>query len=148
MGNTIVLPPRLSSLAFLIGAEWNVVTTGSVRQHTLPLTSLVCRAIDQLTPHTPKEIRSSVIESLLRYLDTDAIVFFAPEGQAHGQLLQIQIEEWTPVIKWAERTFGVDIHSRSGEIGIGQFTKQPLETREAFCAWMEKYTPFLCGRLI
>ena len=70
-----------------------------------PLTSLVCRAIDQLTPNTPKEIRSSVIESLLRYLDTDGILFFAPEGQAHGQLLRIQTEEWTPVKNWAERDF-------------------------------------------
>lgn len=138
LGNTIILPPRLSTLAYLIGAEWNVVTTGSVRQHTLPLTSLVCRAIDQLTPNTPKEIRDGVIESLLRYLDTDAVLFFAPEGQAHGQLLQIQTEEWTPLINWAKTTFKVDIHSRSGEIGIGQFTKQPLATREAFRSWMEK----------
>lgn len=137
-GNTIVLPARLSNLAYLIGAEWNVVTTGSVRQHTLPLTSLVCRALDQLAPGAPKEVRGSVIEELLRYLDTDAILFFAPEAQAHGGLLRLQTEEWTPLIRWAGETFGVDIHSRSGELGIGQFEKQPAETREKFRRWMEK----------
>jgi len=138
LGNTILLPERLSTLAYLIGAEWNVVTTGSVRQHTLPLTSLVCRAIDQLTPGTPKEIRSSVIDSLLRYLDTDAILFFAPESQAHGQLVKMQLDEWIPVIKWASDTFGVQIHSRSGEVGIGQFKKQPDSTREKFRQFMER----------
>jgi ATP synthase F1 complex assembly factor 2 len=139
LGNTIILPPRLSTLAYLIGAEWNIVTTGSVRQHTLPLTSLVCRAIDQLTPGTPKEIRSAVIESLLGYLDTDAIIFFAPESQAHGSILRMQIKEWAPLVKWASKTFGVDIHSRSGEVGIGQFAKQPVETSDAFRTWMESY---------
>ena len=129
----------MSTLAYLIGAEWNVVTTGSVRQHTLPLTSLVCRAIDQLTPHTPKETRATVIEDLLRYLDTDAVLFFAPEGQAHGQLLRIQLEEWSPVIEWSKKVFEVVIHSRSGETGIGQFGKQPKETRNAFRNWMETY---------
>src|SRR5208282_3158160 len=143
-GNTILLPLRLSTLAYRIGAEWNVVTTGSVRQHTLPLTSLVCRAIDQLTPDTPKEIRGAVIESLLQYLDTDAILFFAPESQAHGQLLRMQTEEWTPIIQWAEKAFQVSIHSRSGEVGIGQFAKQPFATREEFRTWMQSYLSLLC----
>jgi chaperone required for assembly of F1-ATPase len=75
-------------------------------------------------------------------LDTDAILFFAPEGQAHGQLLRMQIEEWTPVTNWAQDTFGVEIHSRSGEKGIGQFTKQPPETMDVFQKWMEKYIIF------
>jgi ATP synthase mitochondrial F1 complex assembly factor 2 len=139
VGNTILVPPRLATLAYLIGAEWNVVTTGSVRQHTLPLTSLVCRAIDQLTPNSPKEIRESVIDDLLRYLDTDAILFFAPQHQAEGTLLRMQMEEWTPLIKWALEAFGTPIHSRSGEVGIGQFAHQPEETKKAFRTWMEKY---------
>lgn len=115
-----------------------------MRQHTLPLTGLVCRAIDQLTPGTPKEIRAGVIESLLRYLDTDAILFFAPENQAYGALLQLQTEEWTPVINWAQKTFHVKIHSRSGEIGIGQFNKQPEATKGKFEQWMNTYYP-VCG---
>lgn len=76
---------------------------------------------------------------MLRYLDTDAILFFAPESQAHGQLVKMQLEEWTPVIKWASDTFGVEIHSRSGEVGIGQFKKQPDSTREKFRQFMERY---------
>lgn len=137
-GNTIFLPPRLSTLAYLIGAEWNVVTTGSVRQHTLALTSLACRAIDQLTPGASKDIRAGVIDSLLQYLDTDAILFFGPESQAHGQLLQTQTEEWTPVINWAQEAFDVKIYSRSGEAGIGEFPKQPEETKVRVREWMER----------
>jgi ATP synthase mitochondrial F1 complex assembly factor 2 len=135
-GNTILLPSSLSTLAHLIGAEWNVVTTGSVRQHTLPLTSLACRAIDHLTPNSPKEIRRSVIDSFIRYLDTDAVLFFAPEDQALGKLTKLQIEEWTPIINWAQGTFGVEIDVRPGEVGIGQFKKQPEETRERFREWL------------
>ena len=99
----------------------------------------MCRAIDQLTPGAPKDIRASAIESLIRYLDTDAVLFLAPESQAHGTILRMQKEEWMPVIKWASEAFGVDIHSRSGEVGIGQFAKQPQETRDVFRKWMESY---------
>jgi chaperone required for assembly of F1-ATPase len=81
-----------------------------------------------------------VIDSLLRYLDTDAVLFFAPESQAHGQLLRMQMEEWTPIIKWAEKTFEVSIHSRSGEVGIGQFAKQPSATHDKFGEWMQRYS--------
>lgn len=137
IGNIIVVPPRLSILAHLIGLEWDVVTTGSVRQHTLPLTSLVCRAIDHLTPGATNEIRSAVIESVLRYLDTDAILFFAPEYQGHGTLTQMQAEEWNPVINWAQRAFDVKIYLSSGETGIGQFKKQPEETKRKFRQWLQ-----------
>jgi len=88
---------------------------------------------------TPKNVRASAIDGLLRYLDTDAILFFAPEQQGHGKLTAMQLDEWTPVIKWASDTFGVEIHSRSGEVGIGQFRKQPVETREKFKEFMERY---------
>jgi len=77
-----------------------------------------------------------VIDELASWLDTDAILFFAPVGQAHGRLLQMQKEEWGPIIRWAKETFGVEIHERSGEVGIGQFTKQPEETRKRFKEWM------------
>jgi ATP synthase mitochondrial F1 complex assembly factor 2 len=102
------------------------------------LTSLVCRAVDQLNPKSPKQIRESVIDDLLRYLDTDAVLFFAPQSQAEGSLLKMQIEEWTPLIQWASDAFDSPIHTRSGEVGIGQFAHQPEETKKRVRQWIEK----------
>ena len=31
--------------------------------------------------------------------------FFAPESQAHGQILRMQTEQRTPIIQWAEKAF-------------------------------------------
>jgi len=83
-----------------------------------------------------------VIDELSSWLDTDAILFFAPEGQAHGRLLQMQKEEWGPLVKWAKETLDVEIYERSGEVGIGQFSKQPEETKKRFREWMDTLDPF------
>ena len=138
MGTTILIPPSLPTLAHLIAAEWNIVTTGSIKQHTLPLTSLVCRAIDHLDPASPKQIREQVIEDLHRYIDTDAILFFAPHEQAQGELTKLQIEEWLPLIRWGCDAF-YEIYTRSPDGGIANFKRQPWKTRNVLKNWMMTY---------
>ena len=135
IGTEILIPPQLGILAHLIGAEWNVVTTGSIRQHSLPLTSLVCRALDHLDPANPKNIREQVIEELHRYIDTDTILFFAPHDQAQGKLVKMQLEEWQPLIRWGTNAFW-ELYPRSAEKGIANFGRQPWKTRNVLKNWM------------
>ena len=135
IGTEILIPPQLGILAHLISAEWNVVTTGSIRQHSLPLTSLVCRALDHLDPANPKNLREQVIEELHRYIDTDTILFFAPRDQAGGKLVKMQLEEWQPLIRWGTNAFW-GVYARSAEKGIANFERQPWKTRNVLKNWM------------
>jgi ATP synthase mitochondrial F1 complex assembly factor 2 len=130
----------MSPLAYLIAAEWNSVTTGSLKQHTLPLTSLACRAIDDLDPENPQNIREQVIEDLHLFIDTDAILFFAPQDQARGELIRLQLELWHPLIRWACNVFG-ELDTRRAEGGIGNFKRQAWKTRNVLKNWMMTYLP-------
>ena len=109
----------MSPLAYLIAAEWNSVTTGSLKQHTLPLTSLACRAIDDLDPENPQNIREQVIEDLHLFIDT---------------------ELWHPLIRWACNVFG-ELDTRRAEGGIGNFKRQAWKTRNVLKNWMMTYLP-------
>lgn len=57
----------------------------ATRQHLIPLTSLACRALDiaaddaaHASSESPAPIRASIATSLLRYLDTDSLLCWAP----------------------------------------------------------------------
>ncbi|KAG7291739.1 hypothetical protein NEMBOFW57_001759 [Staphylotrichum longicolle] len=60
-----------------------VSASQATKQHLIPLTSLVCRALDiaaddaAATSQSPT-IRASITTTLLRYLDTDSLLCFAP----------------------------------------------------------------------
>lgn len=65
--------------------EWATLTSAQdiTKPHLVPLTSLICRAIDiaaddaaATTPMPP--IRSEITKMLLRYLDTDSLLCWAP----------------------------------------------------------------------
>lgn len=59
--------------------EWDVLTSArqSTKQHLIPLTSLVCRALD-LARDDASGARRDVTASVLRYLDTDSLLCWAP----------------------------------------------------------------------
>ncbi|BFZ62821.1 Cu-binding protein [Saitoella coloradoensis] len=101
-GTRLVIPHNKPHLAYLIAAEWNSLPTASIRQHSLPLTSLVSRYIDYFDSATAKDVtkgRSEAIRDLMRYIDTDTLVIWAESRQE--RLLELQKEHWTPLIKEA-----------------------------------------------
>ncbi|AEO65208.1 uncharacterized protein THITE_2064808 [Thermothielavioides terrestris NRRL 8126] len=73
----IRLPPSKPHLAHALALEWDSLTSASqaTKQHMIPLTSLVCRALD-LTADA--SLRPGVAQTLLRYLDTDSLLCFCP----------------------------------------------------------------------
>ncbi|OAQ68641.1 ATP12 ATPase family protein [Pochonia chlamydosporia 170] len=81
----IRLPLSKPNLAFAIALEWDNLTSAqqATKQHLIPLTSLVCRAVDiekddaSSTPSSAK-IRNEITTSVLRYLDTDSLLCWAP----------------------------------------------------------------------
>lgn len=79
------LPLSKPNLAFAIALEWDSLTSSkqATKEHLIPLTSLVCRAVDienddaSSSPSSAK-IRNEITTSVLRYLDTDSLLCWAP----------------------------------------------------------------------
>ncbi|KKA30888.1 hypothetical protein TD95_004544 [Thielaviopsis punctulata] len=77
------LPRSKHALATALAIEWDSLTSAqdASKAHLLPLTSLVCRAVDIAADAA--SIRPGLERLLLRYLDTDSVLCWAPEPPAH-----------------------------------------------------------------
>ena len=81
----IRLPLSKQSLAWALALEWDALTSAqqATKQHLIPLTSLVCRALDIIEDDASSSadgvnIRSNIATTVLRYLDTDSLLCWAP----------------------------------------------------------------------
>ena len=82
------LPLTKPMLASALALEWDLLTSvqQATRQHLIPLTSLVCRAVDiaedDEATHAKgaahESLRAGIAKTVLRYLDTDTLLCFAP----------------------------------------------------------------------
>lgn len=81
----IRVPLSKPHLAHALAIEWDYLTSAqqSTKQHLVPLTSLVCRALDlaeEVDADGP--IRASITTTLLRHFDTDCLLCLAPAASA------------------------------------------------------------------
>ena len=106
-GSVLRVPADRPLLACLVAQEWDEQTQ-VLRPFSLPVTSLVSRAIDGLT--APGD-RAHAESQLLRYFDTDALCFHEPEPEV---LARLQRERWEPLIDWVRQTYDVEIHTTEG----------------------------------
>ncbi|KAI0124702.1 hypothetical protein BJ170DRAFT_472418 [Xylariales sp. AK1849] len=86
----IRIPPSKPLLAGALAIEWDMLVSAqqATKQHLIPLTSLVCRALDiaendkisqSKAPESVREsIRAGIVRLVMRYLDTDSILCWAP----------------------------------------------------------------------
>ncbi|KAI2470086.1 ATP12-domain-containing protein [Annulohypoxylon bovei var. microspora] len=80
------LPISKPLLAHALAAEWDMLLSPqqATRQHLIPLTALVCRALDigdedaAATAKSGGSVREGIARTLLRYLDTDSLLCWAP----------------------------------------------------------------------
>lgn len=86
----IRLPTSKPDLASALAIEWDQLTSAqdATRQHLIPLTGLVCRALDIAADDAASgaensKIRAAIAETVLRYLDTDSILCWAPPAGEH-----------------------------------------------------------------
>lgn len=86
----IRVPRTKANLAAALAIEWDSMTSTqeAAKQHLVPLTSLVCRAIDIQADDqlASPSIRQSIVTTLLAYLDTDALLCWAPPAGPHDIL--------------------------------------------------------------
>ncbi|CAJ2504105.1 Uu.00g114990.m01.CDS01 [Anthostomella pinea] len=84
------LPTTKPLLAAALAHEWDMIVSAAqaTRQHLIPLTGLVCRALDieaddadavtKARTGVQETLRQGVARMLLRYLDTDSLLCWAP----------------------------------------------------------------------
>ncbi|KAI0400928.1 hypothetical protein F4802DRAFT_582912 [Xylaria palmicola] len=94
------LPATKPMLAAALALEWDMLVSAqqATKQHLIPLTSLVCRALDIADDDAGREVgaaskgaevrvgeglRAGIARMLLRYLDTDSLLCWAPPPR-HG----------------------------------------------------------------
>ncbi|KDE04284.1 hypothetical protein MVLG_05312 [Microbotryum lychnidis-dioicae p1A1 Lamole] len=116
-GTKISLPKQQLAVAVLIAEEWEN-QLAVLKPHTLPMTSIISRAIDGLS--TP-DVRAEVVANLLRYLDTDTVCFHEEEPD---HLVTLQDAHWNPLLDWVRKTYDVELIKYEGILN----TKQPDPT--------------------
>ncbi|CAI4210835.1 unnamed protein product [Parascedosporium putredinis] len=92
----IQIPTTKPHLATALALEWDLLTSvqDATRQHLIPLTSLVCRALDLAAEDATHATgpgsgvgpaRAQITKMVMRYLDTDSVLCWAPEGDVTQQ---------------------------------------------------------------
>ncbi|WVW80552.1 hypothetical protein I302_102537 [Kwoniella bestiolae CBS 10118] len=102
-GAKLSIPAERRLLALLIANEWENQDE-VLKQHTLPVTSLASRAIDGLSEGA---IREGVIDQMMKYLDTDTILF---TNDTPSSLVRMQREHWDPLYSWLKESYDVTLN--------------------------------------
>jgi chaperone required for assembly of F1-ATPase len=144
-----VLPKSKPLLASAIALEWSHLRTSAdaTKSHRIPLTQMSARAIDMAAAEATgdRSIRAATIKNLIRYLDTDTVLCWAPTAPEHlrdpgrPQLRDLQIAAATPIMDYlSSRVWpGLEIRPVDGDKGIIG-PGQPRETREALISWLDQ----------
>ncbi|RFU35014.1 hypothetical protein B7463_g1333, partial [Scytalidium lignicola] len=84
----LAVPVHKPHLATAIALEWDLLVSSqqALRTHLIPITSLVSRALDiadeDADPNSAGEIRHGIVNTVIKYLDTDSLLCWAPEPPA------------------------------------------------------------------
>lgn len=115
-GAALLTPQKLpmlvptKALAQAIAAEWQA--HGKFAAGKMPLTTLAQTAIDRIDQQ-----RELIVESLLTYVDTDALVYRSSSSKA---LHDKQVAQWNPVLEWLEKKLGAAWHTTTGVMPVDQ----------------------------
>ncbi|RDL36565.1 uncharacterized protein BP5553_05917 [Venustampulla echinocandica] len=83
----LTIPASKPHLATALALEWDLLVSAqqALRHHLIPLTSLISRALDivdedKATGGAGGTIRTGIVDTVMRYLDTDSLLCWAPEA--------------------------------------------------------------------
>ncbi|KAK7122820.1 hypothetical protein R3I94_019810 [Phoxinus phoxinus] len=115
------------ALAIAVATEWDVQKE-TLKFYTMHLTTLCNTALDNPTQRTKEQM----ISAALKFLDTDTICYRVEEPPG---LVELQTNEWEPVMNWIEQRYNVVIGSSSNIMG----PQIPEETKETFRQHLHSY---------
>ena len=153
----LTIPHSKPQLAHAVALEWDLLTSAqqALKNHNIPMTSLASRAQDIIESESANppstKIRSDIIRTLMRYLDTDTLLCWAPEVDPHGptvplyethnsrtaSLREIQKQSAIPIIAHLTTHvwLGIDLHPILDAESIVP-KKQPEATRAVIQGWI------------
>ncbi|KAI9705686.1 MAG: hypothetical protein M1820_005096 [Bogoriella megaspora] len=147
--NILLLPHNKHQLAAAIALEWDLLVSSqqALKPHYIPLTSMANRALELQVAEEQGNIkpRDDLIRTVLRYLDTDTLLCWAPETNIHdptqnepGKGLRTeQMRIAQPIITFlTQRVWpGVEIKPILGTNSIIP-ERQPQMTVEVIRGWL------------
>lgn len=108
------IPPTKPHLAHAIALEWDVMTSAqqALKSHLIPLTSLAARATDIVREDAQGErtIRDQIVNTAMRYLDTDTLLCWEPE-RTNRALDRVGEEEKVETLREIQMRVAGDIMS-------------------------------------
>ena len=158
----LVIPASKPHLATAVALEWDLLVSAqqALRSHLVPLTAMASRAqaLEQEDHRSVREegfaapgsrgsgIRYDIVNTLLRYLDTDTLLCWAPpstraEGEvtdAQGRALRdVQIAAAKPILSYLTQALwpGVELVPALSDGSILP-KSQPAATRAVVKGWM------------
>jgi ATP synthase mitochondrial F1 complex assembly factor 2 len=155
--SVLTIPLSKPQLAHAIALEWDLLvsTQQALKNHNIPMTSIASRAQDIIesesaTPPNTKT-RDDITKTLIRYLDTDTLLCWAPEVDPHAattplyemhatrqeSLREIQKKSAIPIISHLTTNIwpGIDLHPILDTDSIVP-KKQPEATRAVIRGWI------------
>ncbi|KAK2492701.1 hypothetical protein MC885_002873 [Smutsia gigantea] len=113
------------ALATAVATEWDS-QQDTIKFYTMHLTTLCNTSLDNPTQRN----KDQLIQAAVKFLDTDTIWVEEPET-----LVELQKNEWDPIIEWAEERYGVEIGSSTSMMG----PCIPTRTREVLISHLASY---------
>lgn len=123
LGTPVAIPHSHHVLALLTAAEWEGQDK-VLKSYTLPMTSIVVRALDSFADPL---IRSGVVSNVMNYVDTDSICYFQDYPSS---FVKLQDDHWKPIHQWLERTYSIKIATTESIVRI----KQSQQAHDTFRA--------------
>lgn len=157
----LTIPKTKPHLAHAIAIEWDLLESAqqALKNHFIPMTSIAARAQDILEAETGSSRNSTerdeIVKVMMRYLDTDTLLCWAPEHSSHDvalveqhedrveSLRDIQIRTAKPIIGHLNSTVwpGVEIKPVLDEDSILP-AQQSDVTRSVIQGWISGLPPY------
>ncbi|KAI9795515.1 MAG: ATP synthase complex assembly protein atp12 [Piccolia ochrophora] len=151
--STLAIPLSKPHLASAIALEWDLLVSAqqALKHHLIPLTSLVSRAqdIEAQDDGRPGRDRDEIVDMVMRYLDTDTLLCWAPEtssprpmeqptaAEEKKSLRNIQQRVALPIISYLTTVVwpGAEIHPVTDAKSIVP-PPQPQLTKDIIRGWI------------
>ncbi|KAG9267679.1 ATP synthase mitochondrial F1 complex assembly factor 2 [Astyanax mexicanus] len=115
------------ALAIAVATEWDA-QKDTLKFYTMHLTTLCNTALDNPTQRD----KDQIISAALKFLETDTVCYRVEEPPG---LVELQKNEWDPVLEWIEKRYNVVIGSSYSIMG----PQIPEETKDSFRQHLKSY---------
>lgn len=116
------------ALAVAVATEWDA-QKDTLKFYTMHLTTLCNTALDNPTQRS----KDQMISAALKFLETDTICYRVEDPPG---LVELQKNEWDPIMEWIEKRYNVVIGSSSSMMG----PQISAETKETFQQHLKSYS--------